>query len=251
MAISERIIKSIIKNAGKRSGRRMFCSAVIAAAGSSERMSGDDKLFLEICGVPVLAHTLTAFQKCDMINEIIVVVREGSVQRVTELCKQYGIDKAGTVMIGGQIRSESVLRGLLAVSDKAQLIAIHDGARPCVTGDIISKAVAAAAKNHAAAPAVNINSTVKRVKVGVVVETVDRVDLAEIQTPQVFAAELIKAALTDVVNKSIDVTDDCMAIELLGVPVYVTEGSSQNIKITTVEDVRVAEAILKQSKVES
>jgi 2-C-methyl-D-erythritol 4-phosphate cytidylyltransferase len=224
--------------------RRPSCSAVIAAAGLSQRMDGEDKLFIEVCGLPVLAHTLLAFQNCEVIDEIIVVTRDDTIMNVGRICRQYGIDKAARVMAGGATRLESVMNGVFAVSGKAQLIAIHDGARPCIGLDDIKGAIAAAAKYHAAAPAVPVSSTLKRAKRGVVAETVDREGLFEVQTPQVFTAELIKAALTNAVKKSVDVTDDCMAVELIGAPVRLTEGSRSNIKLTTAEDIPIAEAIL-------
>jgi len=232
----------IFKN--KRKNKIPFCSVVIAAAGSSQRMEGENKLFIEICGMPVLAHTLLAFQNSSVISEIIVVVRDSEFRRISEMCAQYGIGKATMIMAGGMTRLESVMNGVLAVSKKARIIAIHDGARPCVDGAVIEGAVLAAVNHHAAAPAVPVNPTLKRAKNGIVLETVDRTDLYEIQTPQVFTAEIIKAALTKAANDSAEITDDCMAVELIGIPVHVTEGSRSNIKLTTGEDVIIAETIL-------
>lgn len=220
------------------------CAAVIAAAGSSDRMSGEDKLFIDICGKPVLGHALSAFQRCELISEIIVVAREDRIAQVGELCGTYGITKAVKVMCGGQTRLESVLTGVMAVSGNKRLIAIHDGARPCVEEETIAGAINAAAKYNAAAPGHRINSTIKRVVDGTIIETIDRDNIYEIQTPQVFDADIIKAALTNASNKSIDVTDDCMAAELLGIKVKVTDGTQSNIKITTNKDVAIAEAIL-------
>jgi len=228
----------------KTSGAHIDCAAVIAAAGSSQRMNGEDKLFIEICGAPVLAHTLLSFEKCASINEIIVVAREEAVARVCDLCKLYGISKAVKVMTGGATRLESVMNGVFAVSKDAQYIAIHDGARPCIDCGIIEATVAAAGKYHAAAPALKVVPTLKRVKDGRIFETVDREGLYEIQTPQVFLSDLIKAALTKAKNESVNVTDDCGAVELLGFPVRTTTGSSNNIKLTTNEDLVFAEAIL-------
>jgi len=251
MAFSAKSVMKLMKTLNDRSGKTLFCSAVIAAAGSSERMAGEDKLFTVLCGVPVLAHSLIAFEKCSLISEIIVVTRDSSIEKVSELCRAFGISKAAKIMVGGQSRAESVLCGTLAVSKKSQLIAIHDGARPCVDDEIITNAVTAATMIHAVAPAVQVSSTVKRASSGIVKETIDRNDLYETQTPQVFAAELIKAALTNVARKSIDITDDCMAAEIIGFPVHLIKGSGSNIKITTPEDYFLAEAILSKSKVES
>ena len=227
-----------------RSGKIPSCSAVIAAGGCSQRMNGEDKLFAEIHGAPVLAHTLTAFQNCGYIDEIVIVTRGECIQSVSEICKRFGISKASKVIVGGATRLESVMNGLFAVSKKAELVAIHDGARPCVRQDVIRQAVETAAKYHAAAPAVPVSSTIKKAQRGIVINTVDRDDLFEIQTPQVFTADLIKAALTNANNKSIDITDDCKAVELLGASVHMTEGTQSNIKITTPEDLVIAEAVL-------
>jgi len=207
-------------------------------------MSGEDKLLAGICGKPVLMHVLDVFQQCKVIDEIIVVTREDLIDRVSGLCSEGSFSKVTRVMAGGSSRLESVLTGTLAASKKMELIAIHDGARPCIDAEVIERAVTAAAKLHAAAPAIKISSTVKKVVDGVIVDTVDRESLYEIQTPQVFDAELIKAALTNAAQKMVEITDDCMAAELIGVPVYITEGSSSNIKITTPEDLTIAEAIL-------
>ena len=224
------------------------CSAVIAAAGYSQRMGGSDKLYAEIHGMPVLAHTLLAFQACDYIKEIIVVVRDECIDLAIGICEKYGIGKVSKLIIGGPSRLSSVMNGVFAVSDKSELIAIHDGARPCIEQVVIERAIKAAAKHHAAAPAVPVSSTLKKAKGGIVVETVDRDDLFEIQTPQTFKASLIKAALTSASKESIEVTDDCRAVELIGAHVHITEGSRGNIKITTSQDLTIAEAILIREK---
>ena len=236
---------SLISKLRKASQKELTpCSVVIAAAGSSARMAGDDKLFALINGVPVLAHTLRAFQNCALVDEIIVVTRQEMIERVTEMCRTYGIVKAGSVIPGGETRFDSVSRGVFAVSKKSRLIAIHDGARPCISGGVIERTISSAAKYSAAAPAVPVWSTVKSVSKGVVTETINRENLVEIQTPQVFDSDLIKAALTKAVSVGELLTDDCMAVEMLGVPVHITEGSRSNIKLTEPGDILIAAAIL-------
>jgi len=220
------------------------CTAVIAAAGMSQRCEGEDKLFYNINGKPVLAYTIEAFQNCDLINDIIIVSREDMFERIAEICSKYHFKKVSKVMKGGQTRTESVMSGIYAASKKAYLVAIHDGARPCIDIEIIKKAIKKAASTQAAAPAIQITSTVKRVENTIIKETVDREELYEIQTPQVFRLEIIKAALTNAVKKSIEITDDCRAAEIIGVPVHIVEGSRRNIKITNNEDLRIAEAFL-------
>ena len=221
------------------------CSAVVAAAGASTRMGGQDKLLLELGGAPVLAHTLKALNKCREISEIIVVTRQEKMNDVARICTEYGIEKVTQVVLGGSTRLESVMNGIRMVSPNSKLIAVHDGARPFVSESVVSLAVAAALKFSSAAPAVPVTSTVKCAKNGVVVKTIDRSELFEIQTPQIFAAELLKGALQNALDKKLYITDDCMAVEALGCPVRLTTGARENIKLTTAIDVAFAEAILK------
>ncbi|MCL2424755.1 MAG: 2-C-methyl-D-erythritol 4-phosphate cytidylyltransferase [Oscillospiraceae bacterium] len=220
------------------------CTVVIAAAGTSQRCKGEDKLFFSINDKPVIVYTIEAFESCKLINDIIIVTREDRVEDIAKLCAQYSFKKVSLVIKGGQTRLESVLNGIHAASKKARLIAIHDGARPCINTEIIEQTIHKAEKIGAAAPAVAIASTVKKIENGVIESTVDRENLYEIQTPQIFRTEIIKAALTKAYKKSIEVTDDCMAVEMTGMSVHVVEGSRRNIKITTNEDFRIAEAFL-------
>jgi len=220
------------------------CTAVIAAAGLSHRCKGEDKLFYPAGGKPVLAYAIEAFQNCGLISEIIIVAREEYFDSIGEICKDYGFDKISKIIKGASTRAESVMNGVFAASGKTKLIAIHDGARPCIDIETIENVINAAAKYHAAAPATQIISTIKRVEKGIISETVSREGLYEIQTPQVFRTEIIKAALTNAAKKSITVTDDCMAAEMIGAYPYIVEGSRDNIKITEYEDLQRAESIL-------
>ena len=223
---------------------RPHCSVVIVAAGLSTRM-GENKMKLSLSGMPVLARTLKVFQSCSDIDEIIVVVGQDEVEDTAYLCRDYGIDKATKVMIGGSTRAESALIGLLQISQKAELAAIHDGARPLITCELISSTIKTAQTYRAAAPAVPVRDTVKETDGGeMVVNTPDRTRLMAVQTPQIFEPDLIKAALTDAIRKGISITDDCSAVEALGIKVRLTEGSEENIKLTTPLDVKIAEAIL-------
>ncbi|MDR0905617.1 MAG: 2-C-methyl-D-erythritol 4-phosphate cytidylyltransferase [Oscillospiraceae bacterium] len=223
--------------------RRRFASAVIVAAGASLRM-GQNKAFMELAGEPVILRTLRAFEASPVISEIIAVCREEDMERVAQLASESGITKLAHVVIGGASRPLSVYNGLQAVSKKADIIAIHDGARPLVTNEIIRDAVHKAEKYHAAAPAVAVKATVKEADNGVVLRTPPRERLFEAQTPQCFDADLIRAALVSAIRKKLAITDDCAAVEVLGCTVYLTEGSYENIKITTPEDLAVAEAII-------
>jgi len=222
------------------------CTAVIAAAGISVRCQGEDKIFYTVNDKPVLVYTLEVFENCNLIDDIIIVAHEDRVERIGNLCTEYGFKKVSKIMHGGATRIESVMNGVFAVSGKTNLIAVHDGARPCIDTETLERTINKAATHNAAAPAVSVPSTVKRVENDSIIETVDREGLYEIQTPQIFKAEVIKAALTYVKKKSIEVTDDCMAVEKIGIPVYIVEGSRRNIKITDNQDFRIVEALLNE-----
>lgn len=235
---------NIGKLLGKSDSRsKAFCTAVVAAAGSSTRMDGQNKLFIEIGGKPVLAHTLSALEACRRIGEIIVVTRAEDIQRVALLCENNGLAKVTKIISGGATRQESVYKGVLQVSKRAELIAVHDGARPFVTETIVALAVDAAKKYAAAAPAIPVTSTIKLAKDGLVEKTIDREALFEVQTPQVFSTELLKAALSNAIDKALYITDECMAVEALGCPVRLTAGARDNIKLTTAMDIVIAQAI--------
>ncbi len=225
------------------------CSAVIVSAGLARRMGGIDKVLAPLGELPVLVHTLYAFQDCPVIDEIIVVAREDLVVEVGRLCREFNLDKVRKVIVGGQERIYSVQAGLGETDPEADLIAIHDGARPLVPQEVIRDAVARAALTGAAAPAVPLTDTIKRTEDGLVAETVDRSQLWAVQTPQVFEAGLIKAATQKAIDDGELLTDDCGAVERMGMKVTLTSGSQENIKITTPLDLILGEAIL-QARVE-
>ena len=230
----------------KSEKKEPHCSAVIVAAGSSQRM-GSDKLMMKLGEIPVLARTLMAFQSSPLVDEIVVVTRLDKLQEIADLCKEYGIDKVSRVIAGGKTRTESALAGVSEVSSSAKLIAIHDGARPLVTADVILRTVYAAAEHMAAAPAVPSVDTLKAVDAeGCIIGTVDRETTLRIQTPQIFRAELIKGALTKAVEKGMMLTDDCAAAEMMGVRAKTVLGDEDNIKITTPRDMLFAAEILKE-----
>ena len=221
-----------------------FCTAIIVAAGNSQRM-GRDKIMMPLGDRPVIAHTLAAFQKCEHIDEIIVVTKYERLQEIADICNDYKIDKTSKIVRGGRTRAESALLGVSEANDRSTLIAIHDGARPFVSTALIDRAVNSAKVNHAVAPAVYSTDTVRIVNTkGVVVSTPNRDTVALIQTPQVFDADLIKSALTKAVEKNMRITDDCSAVEALGVKVTVVAGEQTNIKLTSSTDTYLAEKIL-------
>ena len=189
----------------KKKDNTPHCAVVIVAAGSSLRMGGD-KLMMELCHVPVLARTLLAFQQSPLVDEIIVVTRMEKIMDVADICKKYGVTKAKKVIRGGTSRMESALAGVSELSCGTKLIAIHDGARPLVTQDVISRAVYAARDYLAAVPAIPSVDTLKNVEDERVIATLDRECIMRVQTPQVFDADLIKGALTVAAAKALRAT---------------------------------------------
>lgn len=227
------------------------CSAVVAAAGSSRRMGGENKLLLPLDGIPVLARTLLALDSAALVDEIVVAVRESELLAIAELCKTYGIRKSVKIVRGGEDRLSSVLLATLECRRDAALIAVHDGARPLADGALIDSVITHARRTNAAAPAVPVKDTIKVAQDGVVSHTPDRATLFAVQTPQVFDASLLRAALQSAKDTGAAITDDCSAVERMGKSVYLTEGSYDNIKITTPEDIILAEAILQKRREES
>lgn len=228
----------------KRQKAEPSCAAVIVAAGSARRMEGIDKILTPLSGVPVLARTLAVFQDCPLVREIVVVTREDLLGPVGDLRQTYGLDKVTKVIVGGKERMDSVQAGLGEVDASADLIAIHDGARPLVTPEILAETIRRAAETGAAAPGIPVVDTLKRVEGGRALETADRDSLRAIQTPQIFEAGLIRGALQKAREDKAVLTDDCAAVERLGMKVSVTAGSRENLKITTPFDLLLGTAIL-------
>ena len=229
----------------KRFGKGPLNTAVIVAAGSSQRM-GQDKLTLSIGGMSVIERTLRAFESCESIHEIIIVTREDRLQEMADLGAKCGITKLRQVVIGGSTRAGSSLAGVTAAVRKSTLIGIHDAARPLITPEGISAVYQAAQDYQAAAPILPLKDTVKELKDGKLISTPPRDHLAAVQTPQVFQADLIRAALSEAVQKDLPITDDCSAVEAMGIPIKAVDGWEENIKITTPFDVVIAEEILRR-----
>ena len=227
-----------------RKAKNTTCSVVVVAAGSSARM-GEDKLFMDLCGKPVLEHTLRALSDCGCVEEIVLVTREEILEKAAELCHNNRFEKVTKVVIGGKNRNESALAGLSEIRRDAKLVLIHDGARPLVTEELVQDVMHTAALFKCAAPAVPLNDTVKETEGESVIRTLDRSRLAAVQTPQAFVPEIIKAALTLAVKNGKEYTDDCAAVEAMGIPVRLSAGSQENIKITRPLDIQSAAAILR------
>ncbi len=231
-------------NAVRKALPLKYCAAVIVAAGSASRMEGIDKVMAPLHGEPMICHTVRAFQDCDAIREIVVVTREDLLVPVMDLC--HGFSKLQAVITGGASRTESVAKGLAALSNKVKLVAVQDGARPLVSGQVIDRTVRAAHSYGAAAPAVPVKDTIKTVRGGIVTETPDRSLLQAVQTPQVFDLPLLRGALTKAVREDAQITDDCSAVERLGMSVRIVEGDERNIKVTTPMDLKIAELLLEE-----
>ena len=229
--------------------RRPYVAAVVPAAGLSTRMRGLDKQFEELCGVPVLARTMLALAQSDWIDELVVVARRADTADVLALARQWGVAKLRSVVAGGETRQQSVLRGLEAVSPQAAYVAIHDGARPLVSQQVIARAVLDALGCGAAAAAVPVVDTLKLADgEGCICRTVDRSRLFAVQTPQVFALGRYLSAARQALSQGLDYTDDCQMLEAVGERVKLSVGDPRNLKITTPEDLAVARAILEQEE---
>lgn len=220
------------------------CGAVIVAAGTASRMGGIDKVMAPLGGEPMIVRTVRAFQDCDAIRQIVIVTREDLIVTIMELCAQF--DKVKAVVAGGDCRQDSVQAGLNALSKDMKLAAIHDGARPLISWEVIDRTVRAAHSYHAAAPGVPVKDTIKVVRGGVVAATPDRSKLQAIQTPQVFDVDLLRAALKKAREDNAAVTDDCSAVERLGMSVKIVAGDERNIKVTTPMDLKIAQLLLEE-----
>lgn len=220
--------------------------AIIAAAGQGTRLAGKrPKQFLELAGTPILFHTLKVFEQCDVIHEIIVVIPAQESAGFISLAGKHGLRKLSTVVSGGASRAESVLKGFLAVREAtAQIVAVHDGVRPFVTVDEISRTVDAATKEGAAILVCPTIDTIKEVGDGRVVRTLKRDDLRKALTPQCFEYSLLRRAYEQADASDPALTDESALVERLGVKIATVEGSPRNIKITREEDLAMAEALL-------
>ena len=219
-------------------------NAIIVAAGKSERMgTGTDKAFLSLGNRPVVAWSLIAFEKCPDIDRIILVVRKEQQLAAKAVAKMCGISKLVAVVPGGNKRQESVQAGLAVCDVDTRFVVVHDGARPCVTPEVISEVVKLAKRVGAATVGRRMTDTVKRVEKGTLVSaTEEREKLWAVQTPQAFNFRVLQNAYKSLGKN--DVTDDCQAVELSGEAVRIYENREPNFKITTVEDLQIASALL-------
>jgi 2-C-methyl-D-erythritol 4-phosphate cytidylyltransferase len=221
-----------------------YCGAVIVAAGNATRMGGIDKVMAPLGGEPMIVRTVRQFQECDAIREIVVVTRADLIVPVMDLCHEF--TKLTAVVVGGDSRDESVLMGIATLSEKCKLVAVQDGARPFASWKLIDRVVRAANTYGAAAPVIPVKDTIKVVQGGLVESTPDRTTLRAVQTPQVFDYDLLRSALLLCKRDKIPITDDCSAVERLGMKIRIVEGDERNIKITTPMDLKIAEMLLEE-----
>ena len=228
----------------KKQPKDCFVSCIVAAGGSSRRM-GENKLFMEIAGIPVIARTLIALNRSDAIDEIIVSARETDMLAIMDLAQAFCIKKLKAVVKGGKERAESVKAAISEISLDCTLVAVHDGARPLVDDAVLCGAIAGAKEFGAAACGVRPKATLKQEgENGFIAQTIDRNKSYEIQTPQVFEKSLFLRAYDAETDALVGATDDCMLVERLGARIKITPGSYSNIKITTIEDIAIAACLL-------
>lgn len=222
-------------------------AAVIVCGGSSSRMGGIDKMFVDVGGMPICARSIKKFQNCSYVDSIVVVTKDDSILTMQQLCEKYQFSKVTDIVSGGKCRQESVRNGIERLKDEVGIVLIHDGARPFVTDDCIKRVIDGAVKYSAVTCVVPLKDTVKKIDSdGMVIETPDRSSLSAVQTPQGFNFELYKRSVESKGDCLEDFTDDCSVVESCGYAVYVVEGDYNNIKITTADDILYASFLAKK-----
>ena len=223
-------------------------SAIVVAAGRGTRMGpGVDKLFLEVAGRPVVAHTWQRFNDAGCIDELVIVVRDGMQAAFHDIAMQSGFTKPFRLVCGGAERQDSVWQGLAALSPESQIVAIQDGARPCASERLIAATIMAAGETGAAVAGQPVTDTIKETEDGkTITRTLDRSRLWAVQTPQTFRVEVIRRALIEVRRRGLTVTDDTAACELIGQQVRLIAGDRPNPKVTVPGDLPFIETLLKR-----
>ena len=223
-------------------------SAILVAAGKGTRMgAGVDKLFLEVAGQPVVAHTWRRFDEAKCIGEIILVVRKGSQEKFRKLAAKYRFQKPFRIVIGGRERQDSVWNGLKALSPDSEIVAIQDAARPCTGGELIAATIVAARETGAAVASQPVTDTIKQTADGrLIARTLDRSKLWSVQTPQTFRVEVIRRAISAARKNKLIFTDDTAACELIGQPVRLVTSVAPNPKVTVPGDLPLVEILLRK-----
>lgn len=224
----------------------MSISAIIVCGGSSSRMNGVNKLLLPLGNTNVAGRSMLAFEQCPEVGDIVVVCRECDRKELENTAEKLGITKLSSFAEGGATRQESVFNGLKKISPESSLIAIHDGARPLIKPEHIAKTACDAEVFGAAVLGVPVKDTIKVVNDGLITDTPYRPSLYITQTPQIFKRRIYFEAVDFAIEHGLDFTDDCQLAEAIGVKVCMTEGGYENIKITTPEDIRIANLLLEE-----
>lgn len=220
-------------------------SAIIACAGSSTRMNGVNKQLWELDGIPVAARSMMAFEGIEQVTEIIVSAREQDIPVIEELAERYGVTKFKCAVKGGETRQQSVFAAFMKTDRATRFIAVHDGARPLVDPEHIRRCVKDASIFGGAVLGVPVKDTVKLVDGGMITDTLDRRRLYSIQTPQIFRRDIYVKGINFAQDNELDFTDDCQLAEAVGAKINLTVSDYRNIKITTPEDLAVAEVLLR------
>jgi 2-C-methyl-D-erythritol 4-phosphate cytidylyltransferase len=222
--------------------------AIIVAAGSGTRFgAAQPKQFLEILGKPLIIHTLERFCLCPIVDEIILVLPAGEIEKFQTSIEKYRLKKIVKIIAGGKTRSESVRKGLSAIdAETIEIVAVHDGARPLVSPEEITKTIEQARETGAACLVVAVTDTIKEVVGGKIVGTIDRAKLRRALTPQAFRYDILKLAF-ERANLDETATDECFLVEKIGCEISAVEGSARNVKVTNREDLKIVENFLKHS----
>lgn len=220
---------------------------IIVAAGKSERMGPDvDKAFLSLGTRPVVSYSLLAFEHCPLIDGVVLVVRKDRVESAKSMVQMFGYAKVRAVVAGGASRQASVMNGLAELGDDVKIVAIHDGARPCLTPALVEETIRSAKKCGSGVAAVKVTDTIKEVDRGTLVaRTVDRTKLWAVQTPQTFKVDVLRKAYAFTEKKKLAMTDEASAVEAIGEPVHLVPSPATNMKITNPLDLSLAAMILK------
>ena len=221
-------------------------SVIIVSGGKSSRMNGINKQFIELCGIPVIIRSIKAFDNIDEICEIIVVTSTENLDTMKKLISEYNFNKKIKITVGGETRQQSVFNGFKQVDDKSEYVAIHDGARPLISRNIIEQLIENVKLYRATTVGVPVKDTIKVVQDGFIKSTPKRDTLFITQTPQAFEKKLYTESVEGAIKSGLDFTDDCQLVENIGYKVFMTIGEYSNIKITTPDDIKLAENLLKE-----
>jgi 2-C-methyl-D-erythritol 4-phosphate cytidylyltransferase len=224
----------------------MNTSVVIVCAGNSTRMQGKNKILLPLGDKLVIGVTMSAFQQCESVDEIIIVARSQDIPEIKAEAQRIGITKLSACTTGGDTRQKSVINGIRCISKESEMVAVHDGARPLVKPEHIEKTIRDARVFGGATLGVPVKDTIKMVDDGLITDTPPRKNLYITQTPQVFKRNLYFEGIDFALEHNLDFTDDCQLVEAIGGKVYMTTGDYTNIKITTPEDIKLAETLMRE-----